>query len=238
MSQTHSIHIVAPTKPHPHTIILLHGRDSTAQEFSSELFESQASDDRTLPEIFPSVKWGFPTSKLRMSQRFQTGLSQWFDIWSLEDPQEKLELQVEELKESVEFIKSVVKEEVKIVGVENVILGGTSQGCATAIHALFHGNMKLGGFIDSAKNSLQLDEQILAPFKNTTARNPASATPMFLGHCIDDEVISIKHGRALEQALKGLGMEVQWREYEDDGHWLNEPEGVDDMAVFLEKIIG
>lgn len=57
------LYVAAPSKQHTHTIILLHGRDSTASEFASEFFESQASDDLTLPETFPSIKWVFPSSK-------------------------------------------------------------------------------------------------------------------------------------------------------------------------------
>jgi len=64
------LHIIQPSVTHSHTVIFLHGRDSTATEFASEIFESQCSDDKTLPEALPSFKWVFPTSKLRKSTRF------------------------------------------------------------------------------------------------------------------------------------------------------------------------
>lgn len=73
-------HIVEPAEAHTHTVIFLHGRDSTASEFMPEFFESQASDDSTLPKIFPSFKRVFPTSKVRRSERSDTEMSQWFDI--------------------------------------------------------------------------------------------------------------------------------------------------------------
>jgi lysophospholipase-2 len=56
MSDT-SIHIIPPIYTHTNTIILLHGRGSTATDFSSDFFESQASDDRFLAQIFPGYKW-------------------------------------------------------------------------------------------------------------------------------------------------------------------------------------
>lgn len=97
-------HIVAPRENHTRTIILLHGRDSNASEFAEEFFESQAADDRTLPEIFPTTRWVFPTSKIRDSARFGVPMSQWFDMWSVENLSEKNETQVEGLRESVREI--------------------------------------------------------------------------------------------------------------------------------------
>lgn len=80
------LEVVAPTKQHTHTVILLHGRDSTASEFASDFFESQDSNDLTLPESFPCIKWVFPGSKLGNSARFKIAMSQWFDMWSVENP--------------------------------------------------------------------------------------------------------------------------------------------------------
>jgi len=91
-------HIVAPRGDHTQTIILLHGRDSIASEFAEEFFESQASDDRTLPEIFPTTRWVFPTSKIRNSARFEAPMSQWFDMWSVENHSEKNEIQIDGFK--------------------------------------------------------------------------------------------------------------------------------------------
>jgi lysophospholipase-2 len=87
-------HTVGPATnhPHTHTFIVLHGRDSTAQEFASEFFESEispsASDptgsDRTLQALFPTVRWVFPQAGSLPAERFEgVEMSQWFDMWSL-----------------------------------------------------------------------------------------------------------------------------------------------------------
>lgn len=120
-----SLHIVAPTAKHTHTFILLHGRESTASEFASEFFESQASDDRTLPEIFPSVKWVFPNSGLRKHARFNTEESQWFDLWDVKYPMEHKETQIEGLRESIAFTLRVIREEASVIQPQRVILGGS-----------------------------------------------------------------------------------------------------------------
>jgi lysophospholipase-2 len=85
----------ATSHSHTHTVILLHGRDSEAQEFMAEFFECEATGpetDRTLPALFPTVRWVFPQAKFLHSERFHIEMSQWFDMWSVEDQQERTEL--------------------------------------------------------------------------------------------------------------------------------------------------
>ena len=51
----------------------------------------------------------------------------------------------------------------------------------------------------------------------------------------DDEVVPIGNGEKLCRGLRSLGASVSWRAYEDGGHWVNEPQGVDDMVAFLSE---
>jgi lysophospholipase II len=76
METTNSPYVVATAKEHTYIVTFLHGRDSAATEFADEFFESQASDNRTLPEIFPAFKWVFPFLELRNSAQLETGLFQ------------------------------------------------------------------------------------------------------------------------------------------------------------------
>ncbi|EPE02701.1 phospholipase carboxylesterase family protein [Ophiostoma piceae UAMH 11346] len=66
------------------------------------------------------------------------------------------------------------------------------------------------------------------------------ATPVFLGHGRDDAYVDIDLGRQVHQLLMGLGFNViDWREYdgaEQEGHWIKEPEEMDDLAQFLETV--
>jgi lysophospholipase-2 len=141
------ITVVQPTENHTHTMIFLHGRESTASQFASEILNEESSSHQHLNEIFPHMKFVFPNAGLRHHARFNTEESQWFDIWDVRFPLEKKDLQIEGLRESIAFILNVVREEAAIVGPEKIILSGISQGCATAIHALFYGGIKLGGFV-------------------------------------------------------------------------------------------
>lgn len=265
MEETEETYVVLPLAIHTHTVILLHGRDSTAVEFAEEFFESQASDGRTLSEIFPNIKWVFPNSKLRNSARFQTDMAQWFDIWCVEEPGKRKELQVTGLRESIKLILNVICEEASSVSTKHIILGGISQGCATAIHALMHCGVQLNGFIGlcgwlpfqeeigtiarNTTNVSSLQEiQILLNSSFSSSSSPALEklsknltsplfTPVFLAHSIDDPIVPISNGKRLAEELDRLGMAVLWKAYEDGGHWINEPQGVDDMVDFLQTIV-
>jgi lysophospholipase II len=257
-------HIVAPCGDHTKTIILLHGRDSVASEFAEEFFESQASDDRTLPEIFPTTRWVFPTSKIRNSARFEAPMSQWFDMWSVENPSEKNEIQIDGLRESVQEILALIRTEAVSISPDRIILGGISQGCATAIHTLLYGGIRLGGFIGLSSwlpfepeitttmadnmawsivgNRLHYSHKMLNTptdqAETTSVLSELSSTfvletPVFLSHSRDDDVVPIANGKTLSMTLEKLGMVVSWKQYEDGGHWVNEPQGVDDIVLFI-----
>ena len=142
------LHVVNPLQEHTHTVILLHGRGSPAAEFAPEFFESQWADDRNLPELFPTIKWVFPTSELRFCEGIDDSLiSQWFDMSAPRNPQQEKERQKDGLRDSVPLIAQVIRKEVDQLSPEKVILGGISQGSAIAFHALLFAGIPLGGVI-------------------------------------------------------------------------------------------
>ncbi len=74
-------------------------------------------------------------------------MSQWFDMWSVENLSEKAEIQLDKLRESVMEILDLLQTEATLICPDRMILGGISQGCATAIHTLLYGGVQLGGFV-------------------------------------------------------------------------------------------
>ncbi|KAK6442423.1 hypothetical protein LTR95_001331 [Oleoguttula sp. CCFEE 5521] len=151
---------------------------------------------------------------------------------STENPHE---LEVEQdMSASMKPILDIVATEVATVGADKVILGGISQGCAVAIHALLAGNIRLGGSIghcswlpqpnDLAREfTLELDDQ-------------APKTPVLLCHSEDDEVIDIRFGKELNDTLSS-SMSVQWCAYPDGGRWIKQPRGVDDNVTFVNRVV-
>ncbi|KAI0175873.1 lysophospholipase II [Hypoxylon sp. FL1284] len=229
--------VVLPREGHSHTVIWLHGRDSSAEEFSSEFFESEASQPegqpRTLPDLFPTIKWVFPQAPLLRAARFDVEeMSQWFDMWSVEDPQERPELQEHGLLDSIAQILRVVREEEEAVPRHKILLAGISQGFATAISTyLADGAPRFAGLIGLSS--------WIPPFAYNllhTTDPSAGKSPVFLAHCEDDDVVPIENGEHLRDALRVQMGAVEWAQYEDGGHWINEPEGVDDITAKASKI--
>lgn len=252
-------HVVEPAEghAHTHTIIFLHGRDSTSADFASELFESEASEPRdkprTLRDLLLTVRWVFPTAPVLRSARFDTDMSQWFDMWSTEDPDERPDIQLPGLRASVSALAAVVREEERRVARSRIFVGGISQGIAVAVAAFFSeheawsglggmiglcGWMPLRGMVGAEDGLVQLGRL----YRGTGSDAPSESRsprplPIFLGHSADDSVISLSHGRTLRDTLERFPNElkVEWHEYEDGGHWLNEPRGVDDIVGFLKR---
>lgn len=153
---------VAPQDKHTHTVIFLHGREDFGSDLAQYFLDSKASDGHSLAEIFPSIRWVFPTAKMRYSAqrdyefsnssfaetlKGEEVISQWFDVWDIKTPTEKEELMIPGLQESIGDILDIVREESQIVPLDRIILGGISQGCATAILTLLSSGLQLGGFI-------------------------------------------------------------------------------------------
>jgi predicted esterase len=191
-------------------------------------------------------------------------MSQWFDMWSVENHLEKNEIQIDGLRESVKEILDLIRTEAALISPDRIILGGISQGCATAIHALLYGGIRLGGSIGLSSwlpiepeititmadnlawsmvgNRLQYSHKMLNKptdqAETTSVLSDLSSTsvlgtPVFLSHSRDDDVATIANGEKLSTTLERLGMTVSWRPYEDGGHWINEPQGVDDIVSFI-----
>ncbi|KAG7149541.1 Acyl-protein thioesterase 1 like [Verticillium longisporum] len=149
----------------------------------------------------------------------------------------------------------VISEEEDIVGRENVFLGGISQGFATAVAAFFIGGEGLAGLIGMSSWMPEIEpatitfapERIPVLFPSEpevegpeveTGIRSTRKTPVFLAHNADDDVVPLRNGVMLRDALRARGdLDVEWHEYGDGGHWFNEPQGMDDLVGFL-KIAG
>ncbi|KAH3908982.1 hypothetical protein HBH56_166430 [Parastagonospora nodorum] len=148
--------VYPPAQEHKTTIIILHGRGSTALKFAQPLLTQEVSPVDTAPATctgspeegsppstktfqhhFPNTKFIFPTAPLRRAAVFKRSLiHQWFDNWSLTEPELKQHLQAQGLRETSAYIHDLLRDEIKIVGASNVVLMGLSQGCAASIVAM------------------------------------------------------------------------------------------------------
>ena len=217
---THNVETLQPSVSHTHTVIFLHGRGSTAVEFMSEFFESQSSDRKTLPVIFPHVRWVFPTSGI-LPSRSLGDISQWFEMLSTDSPAEGESEHQKVIEAAVLRILEVIRSELSLLrDSSRLVLAGISQGCAVAVQALLKQESRFGGFIG-------LSSWLPASLPSMDVSDNTKQVPVFLAHSEDDAVISIEYGEQLRNVLKEKSLVVEWHEYEDGGHWVNEPQGTD-----------
>ncbi|KAK7439252.1 hypothetical protein CaCOL14_001691 [Colletotrichum acutatum] len=206
---------------------------------------------RTLQALFPTIKWIFPSAPSIPSKRSKTDRTQWFDMWSTENPNEQEELQEPGLLESIDFITHLIDQESDLVSPDKIFLGGISQGFATAVAAYLRGCQALGGLIGYAGwaypglSPYEVPAGLFASdytgwkIKCGDVNYQMAHTPIFLSHARDDPTVPVKNGRALCKALHNIGLkEVEWHEYEYGGHWITEPDSIDQLVYFLKRNVG
>ncbi|OJJ99187.1 hypothetical protein ASPACDRAFT_1888799 [Aspergillus aculeatus ATCC 16872] len=250
-------HIHPPQTTHTHTAILLHGRGSNGPEFADELFSSLTSHNKSLPDALSTWRWVFPTSRDRLSTRFQEEICSWFDAYSLSDVQERQDLQIEGLRESVSFILDILEQEISLLDgrASHVYLGGVSQGMATALWTLFCAGGRiercLGGVVGFC-GWVPFAREIEGLIQRAAGDDMLRIQRLVCGFCVqtlgfsqsyeevesqDDIWVPVELGRQALQVVKGLAAgAVEWMEYagaEGDGHWIKEPEGFDVILKFL-----
>jgi len=247
---------IPPTAPHSHTVVFLHGRGDNARNFSSSLLYSKDSSNRTLPAIFPSFRWVFPQAEIRPCAAFPgEKMSQWFDIWNVNNFSEREELQATGLRESVTGIQRILAAEIAHLDGrwDHLVLAGISQGAATSVHTLLNLSMpaageqqvprRLGAFLGFScrmpfpGRSLADTKRVLglegSQYTDEILRN----TPVLLEHCADDPLVLVGKGQDLRDTLRGFGAQVIWKEYPEGGHWFNSPTGIDDAVDFLNNYV-
>ncbi|KAF2443001.1 alpha/beta-hydrolase [Karstenula rhodostoma CBS 690.94] len=138
--------VVEPTGSHKTTMIVLHGRGSTAERFAEPFLASLVSEaaasnvaeraNAVFQDYFPNTKFVYPTAPLRRAVAFNRSLThQWFDKWSPQHPELKQHLQVPGLRETSTYLHGLIQQEIDIIGAPHVALVGLSQGCASSLIA-------------------------------------------------------------------------------------------------------
>jgi predicted esterase len=238
--------ILSSSLPHTHTVVFLHGRGDTAQNFSSSLRFSRDSHGRSIFENFPSFRWVFPQAELRQTAALEgQKTSQWFDVWNVSDFSDHEELQATGLRESVASIRRILVNEAAILEGkwDHVILAGISQGAATSVHTLLNLNVpqRLGAFLGFScrmpfpGRSLADTRAVLGLEDIAHSDVVLKNTPVLLEHCVDDPLVPVEWGQVLRDTLGGFGAQVTWKEYRDGGHWFNSPVGIHDAVEFLKS---
>ncbi|MCJ1388171.1 hypothetical protein MMC18_001016 [Xylographa bjoerkii] len=254
--------VIRPSKIHTHTIILLHGLSTDGSSFGTDFLKTAInSQGSTLSEAFPHVRFVFPSGAPRKCTALGgKTMNAWFDVSSIADRSLGEDEQVEGLRESTIYLCKLIREEMALLerlghGSDNLALWGFSQGSAMGIWVLWNGSPKLGAFVGMSgwlPFRRQIDEVVtgaedqdgqriraLDCMKHAVPGCPASenqaafATPVFLGHGVQDVKVRTQWGEEMRDSMKALGMDVTWKGYGDLEHWYEVPLEIDDISDFL-----
>ena len=179
------------------SIIILHGLGADASDF--EPFAREINLSAAGP-----VRWVFPNApQIPVSLNGGYVMPAWYDI----HPDRSREDEVG-LRRSQASIDALIAREVASgVPASRVVLGGFSQGCAMALLTGLRYGERLAGIVGMSG---------YLPLAATLAgeRSPANqATPIFLAHGTQDEMVPLPRAVASRDALLALGYSVDWHQY-------------------------
>ncbi|KAF3920983.1 hypothetical protein ABW20_dc0103629 [Dactylellina cionopaga] len=252
--------------PHKSTIIFLHGRGDSGHNVAPFLLFSPITSSvptkLTLRHVLPHTKFVFPTALKRefpSSQNSNSGylVNQWFEIDNLEMTDYNEERQIEGVKESTEYIHTLIEQEINAgIPSERIIIMGLSQGCAAGAIAVMRYPGKLGAFVGMSgwlpfitqlENLLERGgdglaavrhiESVLDSNKEIEEQGVTNmlGTPIFIGHGINDTKVLVRCGERLKDIMSRTNFErVKWATYKL-GHWWCDEEIVD-IVRWLDNI--
>ncbi|EJT78741.1 carboxylesterase [Gaeumannomyces tritici R3-111a-1] len=265
MDQLPPFFIPPTAHPHTHTAVFLHGRGGNVWALVRALRLWTNSDGHNLARAFPTFRWVFPQAPMRTLAAATAAAAattspitatvswpQWFDVWNGADFGDREGLQAEGLREQVPRLRGVLAAEAARLGGrwDRVVLAGISMGGAAAAHVLFNldvppsGGGRLAALVGlacrcpfAARSSSLADMRAALALEDGVPGGDAvvRGTPVLLEHCLDDELITIEHGRRMCEILTQFGAVVESREYPHGGHWFNAPQGANDAIAFLRK---
>ncbi|PNP75958.1 hypothetical protein FNYG_10818 [Fusarium nygamai] len=92
----------------------------------------------------------------------------------------------------------------------------------------------------SAVKAQELERDLLDldPLDRSSQEKTAYQTPVFLGHGKADEKVPCALGERAAQFLQDAGYQVEWKCYENQGHWYKIPDEIDDICNFIALKVG
>ena len=170
------------------------------------------------------VRFVFPHAEVRpVTVNAGYEMRAWYDIRELtpdgRDDEAGLAAALDRIERYIE------RERAGGIAARRIVLGGFSQGGATALHVGLRHTSALGGIVALSA---------YLPLRARLATEIAAAnraTPILMCHGREDVVVLPAFGEQSRDVLLAAGLNVEWRQY-STGHQLCEPE-IHDIAAWL-----
>ncbi|MGH8495463.1 MAG: alpha/beta hydrolase [Gammaproteobacteria bacterium] len=151
----------------------------------------------------------------------------WFDIFGIDRRIRQDEAGIRTSAESAAAL--IRRENERGIPSERIVLAGFSQGGAVALHAGLRNPERLAGII-GLSTALPVGHSVAAEASEANAR-----TPILLAHGKLDPVLPFALGTASRDALRALGYDVTWHEY-DMPHAVC-PQEIADISRWLARVL-
>lgn len=192
--------IVLETGKNPQAaVIWLHGLGANGNDFVPIVQQLSLPDDLAIRFIFPHA----PIRPITLNQGYE--MPGWYDISSLSivDGED-----TSGINESAKAIHQLCEQqEEQGIDSKYIVLAGFSQGGAIALHCGLNFPRPLAGIM-----------ALSTYLPHCTALDDGSsvanrATPVFMAHGTQDDVVAHHYGKSSCERLQGAGYKVSWHEY-------------------------
>eukprot|EP01023_Acetabularia_acetabulum_P027516 TRINITY_DN26034_c0_g2_i3.p1 TRINITY_DN26034_c0_g2~~TRINITY_DN26034_c0_g2_i3.p1 ORF type:complete len:264 (-),score=41.28 TRINITY_DN26034_c0_g2_i3:595-1275(-) len=208
-SCTYPAPVVVPAKgEHKCSLIMLHGLGDTGAGWTDISY--------MFGEALPHVKFIFPTAPTRpITINMGMRMPGWYDINSLNSIDQRVDR--EGLLDSSSYVEKLVEDENK-AGIEysKIAVGGFSQGGAVALTSLMW-KKKIAAIVGLSCYLPLKDENPFVSAENL-------ATPIFMAHGNQDDVVQYQYGQGSSELLKSAGLNVEFHTIPGMGHSANQDE--------------
>ena len=202
-------------------VIWLHGLGADGNDFVPIVRELDLSGSQAIRFIFPTA----PTMPVTINGGYM--MRAWYDIFTPDLVRREDEPGLRASQALVEAL--IAKEKARGIPAERIVLAGFSQGCAMTLQTGLRHPEKLAGLM-CLSGYLPLAAMI------ETERHAANhATPVFMAHGRQDPVVVIARAEQSRDALKALGHDIEWHEYQMQ-HSVCQEE-IDDIGQWLARVL-
>jgi phospholipase/carboxylesterase len=214
--------IEVQTGPNPTgAIIWMHGLGADGHDFEPIVPELVRPGERALRFVFPNA----PVRPVTLNRGYP--MRAWYDIVGLERRAAQDEAGIRGSHAAIEAL--IRRENERGIASSRIALAGFSQGGAMALYSGTRYAEKLAGIMG-------LSCYMLLESRFGAERVPANqATPIFLAHGTQDQVVSPALGEQTRRLLEAEKYPVEWHDY-PMGHSVC-PQEIIDIAAWLRQIL-
>ncbi len=203
-------------------VIWLHGLGADGYDFAPIVPQLKLPESPAIRFVFPHA----PEQRVTLNQGMF--MRAWYDILGLDRNSKQ---DVDGLAAAQEILKDLIAEQIaQGIPAHKIILVGFSQGGALALHVGLRYPEKLGGIM-GLSTYLPVADHV------AEEKHPANAaTPIFLAHGDDDDILPLDFAESAKKHLAALHYAVDWKVYKGMAHSVCMEEIRDIRAWLLEQL--